>query len=40
MELFDCSIDGWLVVDEPEVGRTGRAYVVWREGEPTRQFVL
>ena len=46
MELFDCSdcsdcsIGGWRGADEPEIGRTGRAYVVWREGEPARQFVL
>ena len=40
MELSDSSIGGWRVVDEPEVGRTGRAYVVWRDGEPARQFVL
>ena len=33
-------IGEWVVVGEPEVGRTGRAYVVWRDGEPTRQFVL
>ena len=33
-------IGNWTVNPEPEIGRTGRAYVVWREGEPTRQFVL
>ena len=40
MELSDSSIGGWRGADEPEVGRTGRAYVVWRDGEPARQFVL
>ena len=40
MELSDSSIGGWRVVDDPEIGRTGRAYVVWRDGEPARQFVL
>ena len=34
------TINGWRVADEPEVGRTGRAYVVWRDEEPARQFVL
>ena len=33
-------IGEWVVVGDPEIGRTGRAYVVWREGEPARQFVL
>ena len=46
MELFDCSdcsdcsIGGWRVVDEPEVGRVGRAFVVCKDDEPTRRFVL
>ena len=34
------TINGWRGADEPEIGRTGRAYVVWRDGEPARQFVL
>ena len=33
-------INGWRVVDEPEVGRVGRAYVVYKDEEPTRRFVL
>ena len=46
MELFDCSdcsdcsIGGWRVVDEPEVGRVGRAFVVCKDEDPTRRFVL
>ena len=43
MELFDCSdcsIGGWHPVDEPEVGRVGRAFVVHKDDEPTRRFVL
>ena len=46
MELFDCSdcsdcsIGGWHPVDEPEVGRVGRAFVVCKDEDPTRRFVL
>ena len=46
MELFDCSdcsdcsIGGWRVVDEPEVGRVGRAFAVCKDEDPTRRFVL
>ena len=38
--MRECLINGWRFADKPEAGRTGRAYVVWRDGEPTRQFVL
>lgn len=38
--MRECLINGWRFADEPEIGRTGRAYVVWRDGEPARQFVL
>ena len=38
--MRECLINGWRFADKPEIGRTGRAYVVWRDGEPTRQFVL
>ena len=39
-DCSDCSIGGWRVVDEPEVGRVGRAFVVCKGEEPTRRFVL
>ena len=38
--MRDCRINGWQVVDEPEVGRVGRAFVVCKDEEPTRRFVL
>ena len=39
-DCSDCSIGGWRVVDEPEMGRVGRAFVVCKDEDPTRQFVL
>ena len=38
--IMKTKIENWNISKEPEIGRTGRAYVVWRDGEPTRQFVL